>query len=127
MEQALINAAIDIAKKYFPNSTVYQQAAQRIRAPYWDPYRPRGGQVSFPGVGGTTSFAYDFKLPRIMTEQNVVVLEKEGDAKLTQIPNPLFKFNFPASGGLSTPEWSWLQSSYQQQVSQHACPVICQR
>ena len=116
MEQALIGAAIDIAKTDFPNSTVCQQAATRIQAPYWDPYRPHGGQVSFPGVGGTISFHYDFKLPQILTQENIVVLEKETNAKLTQIPNPLFKFNFPSSGGLSSNEWNWLRSVTSQQV-----------
>lgn len=116
MEQALINAAIDIAKKDFPSSTIYQQAAKRVRAPFWDPYRPRAGAVSFPGVGGTTSFPYDFKLPRILTEQNISVLMKASDTKMTQIQNPLFRFDFPSSGGLSTQEWSWLRSATRQQV-----------
>jgi hypothetical protein len=116
MEQSIINAAIAIVEKDFPESEVYQQAALRIRLPYWDPFRPRAGEVEFPGIGGTTSFPYDFKLPRILAEENVMVLEEGDDTTLTKIPNPLYRFNFPSSDGLTTKDWSWLRSSTKQRV-----------
>lgn len=111
MEQSIFKTMFDIAKKDFKNSRAYQDAVSRFRLPYWDPFRPRGGKVVFPGVGpgGKVSFPYDFKLPRILTEKNVVVLENESSTKLTTIPNPLYKFNYPSTGSVSADEWDELK------------------
>ena len=108
---------LDIVKADFPNSMKYRDAALKFRLPYWDPYRPRGGRISFPGAGGTTSFPYDFKLPEILTVEQVMVLTKETDTRLTRIRNPLFRFTYPSTGSLTTSEWRWVQDVYQGAVS----------
>lgn len=40
------------------------------------------------------------------------MLLKEGDTKLTQIPNPLYKFNFPGSGGISARDWGLVNQGF---------------
>ena len=65
---------VDIAKRYnAPHKEEYLDAVLQFRLPFWDYYRPRGGPVTFPGVidRGSTSFPYDYSLPRILTEPKV--------------------------------------------------------
>ena len=66
---------VDIAQRYVDPSVraEYRDAVAQFRLPYWDYYRPRGGPVTFPGIvdKGTTSFPYDYSLPRIFTEKSV--------------------------------------------------------
>lgn len=98
----------------FPNSTKYKSAAVNFRLPYWDPFRPRGGSVTFPGVtnpNGTTTFPYDFKFPSILTKRQVMILASENDTKLTAIPNPLFSYKFPANGGLPSDDQDLVQNA----------------
>ena len=115
MEQSILRAMLGIVNRDFRNSEVYQKAVLRFRLPYWDPFRPRGGQVNFPGIGpgGMVSFPYDFKLPEILNVANVTVLESETSTKLTSISNPLYQFAFPPSGSVSTQEWDWLHQNGQ--------------
>ena len=48
-----------------PFKSQYREAALRFRLPYWDYYRPRGYDATFPGVRkeGETYFEIDFAVP----------------------------------------------------------------
>ena len=70
-----------------------------------------------PGAGGSTSFPYDFKLPQIMTLEQVMVLSKESDQQLTAIRNPLQRFTYPQTGSIPRQQWSWVQAAYRGAVS----------
>lgn len=113
LEQSIYKTMLDIVRADFPNSSNYRDAVAEFRLPYWDPYRPRGGRVTFPGAGGTTTFPYDFKLPQIMTLQSVMVLSKETDRGLTSIRNPLQSFVYPRDGSFPREQWAWVQDAYQ--------------
>ena len=87
----------------------YQKAAAEFRLPYWDCFRPRGFETHFPGVpdrrSDFTSFGYDFSLPKVLTEQNLMVYRPGAEDRLQAIKNPLYSFNFPRSGSLTPQEW----------------------
>ncbi|GJC86338.1 tyrosinase [Colletotrichum liriopes] len=75
----------------------YLAAAQHFRIPYWDYYRPRGYNSSFPGVSnskeGTTTAPYDWGAPQIFTLRQVMV-RRLPDNELVSMPNPFFQFQF---------------------------------
>ena len=54
-----------------------------------------------------------------MTQEQIVVLLKEEDTTLTQIPNPLYKFDFPSPGGISTQDWAQVNQGFNITVRVH--------
>jgi hypothetical protein len=54
-----------------------------------------------------------------VTQEQIVVLLKEEDTNLTQIPNPLYRFNFLASGGISTQDWALVNQGFNVTVRAH--------
>src|SRR5947207_2181972 len=94
----------------------YRAALKEFRLPYWDYYRPRNKRTTkFSGVkpGGTTTFDYDFAIPQIFTVERVMVA-RTSDDKLESIENPLNRFVFPTTGGLTDgfdgSDWSLAES-----------------
>jgi tyrosinase len=87
----------EVAKLYDePYRTQYTQAAHRFRLPFWDYYRPRGGEVTFPGIvkGGLTSFPYDYSCPKVFTSPSIMV-RMFPDNKLVKLDeNPLHSYHF---------------------------------
>lgn len=94
----------EIAERYPEKAKPkYRAALKEFRLPYWDYYRPRNkGTTKFSGVksGGTTTFDYDFAIPQIFTVERVMVA-RTSDDKLESIENPLNRFVFPTTGGLT--------------------------
>lgn len=88
----------------------YKAALKEFRFPYWDYYRPRAkGTTPMPGItgpGGTTTFDYDFSVPQIFVVEQVMVRRYDKNDELHPIPNPLRKFSFPKTGGLTTDDWT---------------------
>jgi tyrosinase len=76
---------------------LYRKAVKKFRLPYWDYYKPRGGEFSVPGLksNGKTSFPFDYRLPDIFTRENVTLRTVENQNELTSVPNPLKSFKFP--------------------------------
>jgi tyrosinase len=111
MKQAIFKVMLDIVDTKFGESDAYREAIQHFRLPYLDYYRPRGGTVSFPGagIGGMTSFKYNFKLPGILVVEEVMVLKSAGDTTMSRIRNPLYSFVFedPASRPSIIPDAQW--------------------
>ena len=101
---------LELADKYpAAEKEKYKAAAQKFRLPYWDYFRPRGGPVRFPGIvdGGSTTFRYNFNLPRIMWEDELTVKRWDSD-KPVRFPNPFRFFKFPSKGGIPGDNWSIL-------------------
>lgn len=73
----------------------YAAAAKEFRLPYWDYYRPRGYEVTIPGVvdGTTTTSPYDYHAPQIFTLPEVMV-KRLPDNKLVNMPNRFFQYAF---------------------------------
>lgn len=90
----------------------YRDALKGFRLPYWDYYRPRSMRTTvMPGItgpGGTTRFTYDFSLPQIFIIESVMV-RRTSDDTLHPIENPLHRFKFPRSGGLTPNDWALAQ------------------
>lgn len=90
----------------------YQAALKEFRLPYWDYYRPREKKrTTFPGVtgaSGTTSFPYDYYMPKIFTTQSITVRRTTDDKLVTLSENPLFRFEFPDknTGGFDEKDWA---------------------
>lgn len=88
----------------------YKAALKEFRFPYWDYYRPRNkGTVTMPGItgpGGTTTFDYDFSLPQVFVVEQVMVRHYDKNDELHPLSNPLCKFSFPKSGGLTPNDWA---------------------
>lgn len=80
-------------------------AAKQFRLPYWDYYRPRGYQTTFPGVskGKTTTAPFDYRLPQIFTLPEVMV-KTLPDNELKAVANPFWQYKF-AAGDLKPNEW----------------------
>jgi tyrosinase len=87
----------------------YRAALKDFRLPYWDYYKPRNKRTTkMPGITGprgTTSFDYDFALPQIFTVESVMI-RRTSDDQLDSLQNPLNRFVFPSSGGLSEADWT---------------------
>ncbi|KAK7753914.1 hypothetical protein SLS62_004012 [Diatrype stigma] len=80
-------AMLEIAKRFDePYKSEYQEAAQRFRLPFWDYYRPRGGEVAFPGIvkDSLTSFPYDYSCPKVFTSASIMV-RMHPDNKLSDL------------------------------------------
>ena len=94
---------VDIANKDYDKSLrqKYLDAAKAFRLPYFDYFRPRGHDITFPGVvddNGMTSFPYDFTLPTIFNEEEVAITKPPLD-KPDKIRNPLYSYKFSTQHG----------------------------
>lgn len=93
----------------------YRAALKEFRLPYWDYYRPRHeGTTTMPGIvgpGGTTTFKYDISVPQVFTVESVMI-RRTRDDQLEPLVNPLNKFSFPSTGGLSTADWNLVPTSF---------------
>jgi tyrosinase len=76
---------------------IYRTALKKFRLPYWDYYKPRGGQVSFVGVmkEEKTTFPYDYRIPDIFTKDTIMIRTVETKNEPRPMPNPLMSFKFP--------------------------------
>ena len=105
---------LEIAEKYDDETLreTYRKAALQFRQPYWDPFRARGGRVTFAGVRNKkgTSFPFDFRIPTVfVTEKLNLKMWPKGDYQL--IDNPLYDFNLPkeSDGGIPEVEFGILE------------------
>jgi tyrosinase len=100
---------VEVAQSYTKaeDKNTYLEAVQKFRLPYWDYYRPRDFDSTFPGVvenGEDTHFPYNFGIPQIFTVSDVMVrLAPSNEWK--PMPNPLRSFTFPKTDGLTNKEW----------------------
>ena len=104
--------AVEIADSYDEQyKGRYQKAALRFRLPFWDYYRPRGGEVKFPGIinNGLTSYPYDYSCPKVFTTE-FIMIKRAPDDKLVPIKNPLYDFSFPSGGLLEKRDWDSLST-----------------
>lgn len=94
---------VKIAGKYEePHRKRYLDAAKVFRLPYLDYFRPRDGEVKFPGVGRNprqTSFPYNFRLPDILNEKKIALRLAPRDELVHDIDNPLYTFKFSQENG----------------------------
>jgi len=100
----------EIVKRYPAQfQSKYEAALKEFRLPYWDYFRPRNDTtVNMPGIvepGGQTHFDYDFSLPRIFVDEEVLVRHYKNNDELRPFPNPFAKYSFPEAGGLSQDDW----------------------
>ncbi|KPI40958.1 Tyrosinase [Cyphellophora attinorum] len=98
IEQSLYEQMTEIAETFQKeeHKKLYRNAVKKFRLPYWDYYKPRGGQVEFTGLnGGSTTFPFDYRLPDIFTRENVMLRTAETQNELKSFPNPLKSFKFP--------------------------------
>lgn len=103
--------------KTFPSSeqSRFQKGLEQFRLPYWDYFKPRYERNTvFPGIGGgdgrSTSFPYDFSLPRILSEETILVERPGSTQRVPMSRNPLRTFVFPTGSG-SIPEADWKETS----------------
>lgn len=95
----------------------YRLAADKFRLPYWDYFHPREQKNTvFPGIGpgGKTSFPYDFRMPSVLKEEQLMVYrpktQEPNDEKcLVPMDNPLKTFNFPTKNSITTDEWQVME------------------
>jgi hypothetical protein len=93
-KQAVADKVQEIAKRFTkePEKSIYQNAADRFRLPFWDPLLPRN-KVS------TAEFSQDmFGMPKILGAKTVhVKIPKEDGSVVTNdaYKNPLYSFIFP--------------------------------
>ncbi len=94
---------LEIAGKYDPpHRQKYLDAAKAFRLPYLDYFRPRDGEVKFPGMlrnGAETSFPYNFRLPDILNEKKVALRLPPQDVLKYDIDNPLYTYKFTKAHG----------------------------
>lgn len=102
--------------KLFKEPGEHVEAVKKFRLPFWDYFRPRGGNIRFPGVrdpeSGTTGYGWDFSIPYILEVERVMVFKPstgkdppEKEFQLQEIDNPLYKFTFPKAEGISKKDW----------------------
>lgn len=108
---------MSVIAKRFKEPGEHVEAVKDFRLPFWDYFRPRGGNTRFPGVrdgsSGTTGYGFDFSLPYILEVDKVMVLkpnenpsdDPSEEKKLKEIDNPLASFKFPTNHGLRPEEW----------------------
>ncbi|KAF4334818.1 tyrosinase precursor (monophenol monooxygenase) [Fusarium beomiforme] len=111
LEQTLFRQVANVAQRFSRSSEVaeedkkkYIAAAKQFRLPYWDYYRPRGYEVTFPGVvdGNTTTSPYDYHAPKIFTRKEVMI-KVLPDNKLKAMPNPFFDYAFEVGDSKKIP------------------------
>lgn len=99
----------------FPDAGEQLKAVQKFRLPYWDYFRPRDYQTTFPGVltgDGFTNFPYDFSVPQCLTVDRIIVSEPQNGKPVRKlIPNPLRSYTFPLENGLKDSDWAKLDAS----------------
>ena len=104
---------VEISGKYDPPyRQKYLDAAKAFRLPYLDYFRPRDGEVKFPGISQNateTSFPYNFRLPDILNEKKVALRLPPHDELRYDIDNPLYTYKF-------TKEHGQLPDSDQEQI-----------
>jgi len=90
-EQALFLRMSAIADSY-PEShrQIYQAAVLKFGLPYWDPFLPRQQLMNVHGYP-----FYRTGLPIIMTVPHVRVRKPDSPEDLINMPNPLYRFEFP--------------------------------
>ena len=99
---------VDIAKRYDGrHKDLYIRAALQFRLPFWDYFRPRGGSVKFPGVieERSTTFIYDYSVPRIFTEKIVNVRRPPGNQLEPLTRNPFNTFDLQRSNIVPPKDW----------------------
>ena len=100
---------VDLAKAYSDKfREQYIEAALQFRLPFWDYFRPRGGPVEFPGVidKGTTTFDYDYSVPRIFTEVDVKVRRPPGNELESLTRNPFNYFDLKSADIIKDEDWN---------------------
>jgi tyrosinase len=108
-KQTIYLKMVDIAQAYDPPYRQrYLDAAKSFRLPYLDYFRPRGGEVTFPGQSlndddGKTSFPYDFRLPDILNEKKVALRLPPQNVLQYDIDNPLYTYHFTQANGQLPP------------------------
>ncbi|KAG8527795.1 uncharacterized protein KY384_007949 [Bacidia gigantensis] len=101
-------AVIDLARSFTGSlKDDYLREALQFRLPYWDYYRPRGGPVEFPGVidKGTTTFDWDYSIPRVFTEKSLRVRRPPGNQIDTLERNPLNFFDLKSANIIPDDDW----------------------
>ncbi len=109
-----------IIAQSFKTPDTWVNAVKEFRLPFWDYFRPRGGNTRFPGVRDkvyqTTGYGWDFSIPYILEVEKVMVYKPfdksvpgRSEDELQEIDNPLFKFAFPKSDGIQKKEWDSLE------------------
>lgn len=111
-QQSLYVKAQEIAQEYTDPEVraVYERAAKTFRLPFLDYFRPRGGEVTFPGIietgGKETHYPYDFSMPRVMTDEKVMIRTPPNNI-LEEKPNPLSTYQFSKEPGKNIPKDDW--------------------
>jgi tyrosinase len=102
---------VEIAQSYTSatDKSMYLEAAQKFRLPYWDYYRPRDHISTFPGVVENrkdTKFPYKFGMPQIFTVSEVRYKSAPSN-EWKLMPNPLRSFTFPdpKTVGIKDSDW----------------------
>ena len=89
----------DIASQYTveQEKRVYQNAVNRFRLPFWDPFLPRNKLNS-----STDPIEGIWGVPKILAAKDVWVKRPNprGSAEVKSIPNPLYQFTFPSKDTL---------------------------
>lgn len=109
------------AKQFKAQPEEHIEAVKQFRLPFWDYFRPRGGNCRFPGVRdlkrGTTGYEWDFSIPNILEVETVMVYKPSGkndlpekEFQLQEIDNPLNKFKFPEDNSIKDEEWAALEA-----------------
>lgn len=120
IQQAVANKMQQIANQYTneQEKRVYQNAANRFRLPFWDPFLPRNKVDKSPvlneGIWG---------IPQILGQQSVWV-KRPAVADLKPMDNPLYQFTFPSQGTLTRKGRVAVNFSGTRVVSISVCPNL---
>ncbi|KAL1639607.1 hypothetical protein SLS58_007807 [Diplodia intermedia] len=117
MEQTIYNTMEQLAAQF--DDPKYRIAAKKFRLPYWDYFHPREQKTTvFPGIGpgGKTSFPYDFRLPSVLKEPQLMVYrpktqEPNDETYAVPMDNPLKTFVFPTKGSIPPSEWALMEAT----------------
>jgi len=85
----------------------YLEAVEKFRLPYWDYFRPRGTNATYPGItrpGKVTKSDYDFRMPDIFNQEKVMV-RIAPQKELLPIENPLYTFKWDKDHGIQMKHW----------------------
>lgn len=101
----MANKVQEIAKRFTkePERSMYQNAADRFRLPFWDPLLPRNNPPNDPLLPRSnvpiTKFSEDlFGIPKILAAPTVHVKIPQEDSSVVEdhkFTNPLYSFKFP--------------------------------
>ncbi len=101
---------IDTAKLFTGDlKDQYILEALQFRLPFWDYFRPRGGPVEFPGVidKGTTTFDYDYSVPRVFTEKTLRVRRPPDNGIEEMDHNPFNYFDLSKANTIPDKDWEF--------------------